>query len=537
MNRSAHVVLAIALVIGGIGAGYLLGRGSPRPTSDPGAGAAATAQQIWTCSMHPQVRLDRPGKCPICEMPLIPAGTAQAPADGAPMLQLSEHATAMASVETVAVERRELARELRAVGKVEFNESSLATITPRVDGYAERLFVNFTGVQIKKSDHLAEVYSPELLVAQQELLIALQGGDTGPLVETAKTKLKLLGLTEPQVANLVERRELTEHITLYSPISGTVIEKLIVDKAAFKAGEPLYRIADLETVWVYVDVYEYDLPWIRYGQRVSIIAEALPGVTFSGMVTFVQPVVNDLTRTIRVPVHVVNVGQKLKPGMFVSVVVHSALGPDGEARPTGVEGKHSCPMHPQVVQDAGGACPICEMPLEVIPGAPATQPPPAGHEAPATAPKFLCPMKCEKEKTYDQPGKCPVCEMALEPVKATPAGAGSLAIPVTAVLDSGTRKLVYVEKSKGLFEPREVVLGPRAGDFYAVSDGLAEGERVVTRGNFLIDSQFQVTGHPSLLYPGGLHATMGHQHGSTGATTTPPQPSPTKPDEHAGHKR
>ncbi|HEU4420286.1 MAG TPA: efflux RND transporter periplasmic adaptor subunit, partial [Planctomycetota bacterium] len=506
-------------------------RASPRSTADPGAGPAAASQQVYTCSMHPQVRLDRPGKCPICEMPLIPAASAQGSADGPPTMQLSEHAAAMASVETVAVERRELARELRTVGKVEFNESSLATITPRVDGYAERLFVNFTGVQIKQGDHLAEVYSPELLVAQQELLIALQGGDATPLVDTARTKLKLLGLTDTQVANLVEKKQLTERITLYSPISGTVIEKLVVDKAAFKAGEPLYRIANLETVWVYVDVYEYDLPWIRYGQKVSITAEALPGTPFSGMVTFVQPIVNEMTRTIRVPVHVENLGQRLKPGMFVSVVVHSALGPDGVARPTGVEGKHSCPMHPQVVQDTAGTCPICEMPLERIPGTPA-EPPHQGHESP----RFQCPMKCEKEKTYDQPGKCPVCEMALEPVKAIGAPGGSLAIPVTAVLDSGTRKLVYVEKSKGLFEPREIELGPRAGAFYPVAKGLAEGERVVTRGNFLIDSQFQITGHLSLLYPGGLHATMGHRHGGP-ATTTPPQPPPGKPDEHAGHKR
>lgn len=536
MRSSRQLSVPLVLLAVGVGAGYLLGhRASPAAVLG-GTGPAPAMQQVWTCSMHPQVRLDRPGKCPICEMPLIPAGTAQGPTDGPPMLQLSEHAVAMASVETAAVERRELSRELRAVGKVEFNESSLATITPRVDGYAERLFVTFTGVQIKQGDHLAEVYSPELLVAQQELLIALQGG-ASPLVETAKTKLKLLGLTETQVANLVDKKEVTERITLYSPITGTVIEKLVVDKAAFKAGEPLYRIANLDTVWVYVDIYEYDLPWLRYGQKVSITAESLPGTELTGMVTFVQPIVNDLTRTIRVPVHVVNVEHRLKPGMFVSVVVHAALGADGETTPTGVEGKFSCPMHPQVVQDATGTCPICEMPLEQIPGAPAEQPAHAGHEAQAPAPKFQCPMLCEKEKTYDQPGKCSVCEMALDAVKVPTPGSGPLAIPVTAVLDSGMRKLVYVEKSKGLFEPREVTLGPRAGAFYPVSDGVREGERVVTRGNFLIDSQFQVTGHPSLLYPGGLHATMGHQHGATSPPTTPPTPADAKPDEHTGHKR
>ena len=203
MTRSLQVVLAAALVAIGVAIGYSLHGGSPQSAADSRTGSAATSQRVWTCSMHPQVRPDRPGKCPICAMPLIQAGGEQRATGGAPLLQLSEHAVAMASVDTAPVERRELSRELRTVGKVEFNESSLATITPRVDGYAERLFVNFTGVAIKKGDHLAEVYSPELLVAQQELLIASQAEHSGPLVETAKTKLRLLGLTEAQVANLV----------------------------------------------------------------------------------------------------------------------------------------------------------------------------------------------------------------------------------------------------------------------------------------------------------------------------------------------
>ena len=218
---------------------------------------------------------------------------------------------------------------------------------------------------------------------------------------------------------------------------------------------------------------------------------------------------------------------------------HAALGADGETTPTGVEGKFTCPMHPQVLQDAAGACPSCGMPLEQVPGAPATATP----VDPAATPKFQCPMKCEGEKTYAQPGKCPVCEMVLEAGQPVVAVNGPLAIPKSAVLDSGMRKLVYVEKSKGLFEPRQVTLGPSAGAFYPVRAGLTEGERVVTRGNFLIDSQFQINGDPSLLYPGGLHASMGHQHGGTTTPTAPGKAAPVKPaadakpDEHAGHKR
>jgi multidrug efflux pump subunit AcrA (membrane-fusion protein) len=475
------------------------------------------------------------------------------------MLTLSDHALAMASVETAAIERRPLSREVRAVGKIEYNESALATITPRVDGYAERLFVNFTGIEINAGDHLAEVYSPELLVAQQELLIALQGGANGPLVETAKTKLRLLGLTNSQITDLADNKRVTDRVTLFSPISGTVIEKSIVEHAAFEAGDPLYRIANLDSVWVYLEIYELELPWIRYGQRVRITAEALPGREFEGLVTFVQPIVNETTRTVRVPVHIENPDHVLKPGMFVSTTIFASLSADGRAAPTGVEGRYSCPMHPQILRDEGGPCPACGMPLEQIPGSAAGAPPSdehAGHGAAAqshtasndarvnaapAATQYFCPMKCEGEKTYDQPGRCPVCNMRLKEVapEATRDGQGAngvdglVSVPVSAVLDSGTRRIVYIERSRGTFEPREVTLGPRAGGYYPVLKGLEAGERVVTRGNFLIDSQFQVTGHPSLFYPGGLHAAPPHQHGATEAPG-PAQP-PTPPPSTTGH--
>ena len=565
MKRRTAIVLVSIIVLVAAGAGYLLGSarsGSGGRSNAPGgmADVPSTAKQVYTCSMHPQVRLDQPGNCPICEMPLIPAASATTAAGEAPMLQLSEHAISMASVETVPIERRPLSRDLRAVGRIEYNESSLATITPRVDGFAERLFVSFTGVEIRKGDHLAEVYSPELLVAQQELLIAMQSGTGNSLAEVAKTKLRLLGLTEQQVTDLVEKKQTTDRVTLYSPISGTVIEKSIVEKASFKAGDALYRIANLDSVWVYLEIYEYDLPWVRYGQKVRITAQAIPGRPFDGVVTFVQPVVNEQSRTVRVPVYVDNKDHALKPGMFVTALIAAELTSEGRAAPTGVEGRYSCPMHPQVLADEAGACPICQMPLEKIPDGEAAvaADPHTAHDTPTPATsvpvsaKYYCPMKCEGEKTYDQPGRCPVCNMKLKEVPAKPAvvakGSGVLAVPVSAVLDSGTRQIVYIEKSRGLFEPRELTLGPRAGDYFAVLAGLAEGERVVTRGNFLIDSQFQVTGHPSLFYPGGLHASMGHQHGASAApgasgTQTPPAtPAPTSntppptPPAPAGHK-
>jgi Cu(I)/Ag(I) efflux system membrane fusion protein len=532
MKRSLIVgscaVLALALGLGG----YVLGR-STAPRSAAGergqhaAPADAAGTPVWTCSMHPQVRLDRPGDCPICQMPLIPAAAAGGAAGEATMLRLSEHALAMASVETVEVGYRPLARDLRAVGRIEYNESSLATITPRVDGFVERLFVNVTGVRIRKGDHLAEVYSPELLAAQQELLIALQSGAAGSaLAEVAGTRLRLLGLTEAQVTDLVEHRRTTDRVTLLAPIDGTVIERGATQGGAFRAGDALYRIANLDSVWVYLEVYEYDLPWVRYGQRVRLSAEAIPGRVFEGMVTFVQPLVSDESRTVRIPVHIDNADQALKPGMFVSAAIEAVLTPAGRAAPTGVEGMFTCPMHPQVLREEDGSCPACEMALEQIPGGPAAaaahdHAAPAGMEvgpASAAAGEYACPMTCEGERTYDEPGRCPVCRMRLQEVESPHAGAsadvgaGTLAVPASAVLDSGMRHIVYVERSRGLFEPRELVLGPRAGEYYAVLSGIAAGERVVTRGNFLIDSQFQITGRPSLFYPGGLSAPMGHEH-------------------------
>ena len=190
--------------------------------------------------------------------------------------------------------------------------------------------------------------------------------------------------------------------------------------------------------------------------------------------------------------------------MFVSAVIRSALAGDGRAAPTGVEGKFSCPMHPQVLRDEPGQCPICEMRLEQIPGLEPRDRRVTSRPS-ATASHYACPMECEGTKTYAEPGSCPVCRMRLELDSASPtSGPGLLAVPASAVLDSGTRRIVYVEQSRGLFEPREVTLGRARASSSRCSMGLAEGERVVTRGGFLIDSQFQITGHPSLFYPGGL---------------------------------
>lgn len=405
------------------------------------------------------------------------------------MLELSDHALAMAGVETVAVGRREMSREIRAPGKVRYNETALANITVRVEGYVERLFVDYTGIEVKPGDHLVEIYSPDLLVAQQELLIALDSRHNPALVESARRKLLLWGLTREQVDALVRERKVSDRITIFSPIRGTVTEKMVVEKAMVKPGEMLYRLANLESVWVYLDIYEYELPWVQYGQMAEIKSEAFPGRSFTGRVWFISPVLDEETRTVKVLLNIGNSDHKLKPGMYVSAVIRAEILPDGNPAPTGIEGQWSCLMHPLVLQPQSGQCPLCKMELVRIPGTPAK---PEGGQL-------------------------------------------LLAVPVTAVLDSGVRKLVYVEKSKGRFAPVEIVTGPRTDDFYPVLGGLNEGDRVVTRGNFLLDSQSQILGLPGLFHKEGAAGTAAHQHGGTSPFPTSPAGG-AKPQIHDRHK-
>lgn len=483
-RRNLFSMLAVVLVVGA--SALLLNRASDAGTDS----AAETSGQIWTCSMHPQVRLPKPGKCPICSMPLVPANNPAATNEtSGSMLELSEHARAMASVETVPVQRCKMSREIRVVGKVQYNETALANITIRVEGYVERLFVDYTGIEVKPGDHLVEIYSPDLLVAQQELLIALESQRGSALIESAKRKLLLWGLTREQVDDLVRNKKVSDRITLFSPIQGTVTEKMVVQKAMVKPGEMLYRLANLESVWVYLDIYESELAWVQYGQMVEVKAEALPGQSFSGRVWFISPVLNEETRTVKVLLNINNAERKLKPGMYVSAVIRAELQADGKPAPSGVEGQWSCPMHPLVVLPRGGECPVCKMSLVQIPGTPVS-----GNS--------------DDEQLL-------------------------LAVPVTAVLDSGVRKLVYVEKTQGQFIPVEIVTGPRTDDSYPVLTGLNEGDKVAVRGSFLLDSQFQIRGLPSLFYKEGQAAVVGHQHGGAALPAVPAaSDAKPQPEEH-----
>ncbi|MDP1961511.1 MAG: efflux RND transporter periplasmic adaptor subunit, partial [Reyranella sp.] len=225
----------------------------------------------------------------------------------------------------------------------------------------------------------------------------------------------------------------------------------------------------------------YELSWVKYGQSVEIKSEAIPGQSFTGRVGFINPVLNEESRTVKVLVSVDNTEKLLKPGMFVSATIHAELRADGKAAPTGVEGLWTCPTHPFVFQREPGQCPSSNVPLVQIPGGP-------------------------KPETEQLP----------------------LVVPLTAVLDSGLRKLVYVERAKGQFVPVEIEVGPRTDDAYLVLSGLSEGDLVVTRGNVLLDSQFQIRGLPSLFYKDGQGPAASHAHDSpspAGTKNVPPSTS------------
>lgn len=500
------------------------------------AAATAAGSDVWTCSMHPQIRLPQPGNCPICGMALIPVSKLPAARDDL---------EARAGLVTEPIARHELFKEIRTVGKLDYSERQVAFITSRIDGRVDRLFVDFTGVDVKKGDHLVEIYSPDLLVAQNELLIGLEAFETEKpstsavksfsqsRLESARTKLRLLGILDDQIREIEKSRKPTTHLTIYAPMGGTVIKKDVRVGQYLKTGDPVYLIADLDPIWLYLNIYEFDVGWIRFGQTVDVKLEAFPGEIFTGSIMFIDPFLDDASRTNRIRVNIKNPDRLLKPQMFATATIHVRLRPDGNPEPTGMEGMFVCPMHPEIMQPRPGQCPICEMPLERVPElgskgrtqpskpeAKQTEKPKvdhsahaehAGHEGHAAAPST------GKKRT------------ALN---------GVLAIPVSAVLDTGRRRITYRLTGDGAYELVELKLGPRAHatdksgqrrEYFVVLDGVKEGDQVVSQSGFLLDSQRQIEGMPSLLYPKGQAGTALHSgHGDHGGA------SPAKPKPAAG---
>jgi len=472
------IVILLVFAFGFLIRGLFMPAPIPDTRSTPGHEAhAGTSQEetVWTCSMHPQIRLPKSGLCPICNMELIPASKGKSEdMEDMRRLTVSDNARMLMDIETVPVERKFVTATVRAVGKVEYDETRLASITAWIPGRLDRLFVDYTGVPVQKGDHLVSLYSPQLLTAQEELLQALEAvknindsnlsimrETAGATVTASRDKLRLWGLTAGQIDEIEKSGKVSDHMTIYAPVGGIVVHKNALEGMYVQEGTRIYTIADLSQLWVKLDAYESDLEWLRYGQKVEFTTVAHPGKVFTGTIAFIDPILNERTRTVKVRVNVPNSQGQLKPGMFVKAVIQANVAGGGRIMDADLAGKWICPMHPDVIKDRAGTCDICEMPLATTDSLGYASDDPASAEKP-------------------------------------------LVIPVSAAMVTGMRAIVYVQlpgEEKLTFEGREIVLGPRAGDYYLVRSGLQEGERVVVKGNFKLDAELQIQAKPSMMTP------------------------------------
>lgn len=483
MNRSfqprsllRHPVVFVGAVILAFVLGSWFTRSeSPRGNDTADAVVASDeAPTFYTCSMHPSVRLTDPdAKCPICFMDLIPVQETGGGPEAQRQLVLDAGRVASARIETSLVQRFFPESSVRLYGKLTYDETRVARIAAYFPGRIEKLFVNYMGVPIARGEHVAEMYSPELLTAFAELREAARSASNAeamsPVVrrssldvlESARQKLRLLGVGKDVVA-AVERGDFDgERFTVTSPISGVVTALSVREGDYVNTGDPVATVADLTRLWLDLEAYESQLATLEWGQRATFTVESHPGEVFEGRIAFIEPMVDERTRTAAVRIAVDNAQRHLKPGMFASATVHMRVNATGAILSDELAGRWVAPMHPTIVKDGPGTCEICGMALVRaetlgVVGAPSTDPPP-------------------------------------------------LVIPRSAVLFTGERSVVYVEvpgTEMPTYELREVRIGPRAGAFVTVREGLEEGEAVVTHGAFRIDSDMQIAAKPSMMMPG-----------------------------------
>ncbi|MCG8314068.1 MAG: efflux RND transporter periplasmic adaptor subunit [Pseudomonadales bacterium] len=452
---------------------------SPTTTQETSSNA------YYTCSMHPQIRSEDPnGRCPICGMSLVPvqAELRHIPTNTNRQISMSAAAMKLADIDTTPVTRGYPLKEVRLFGNIGFDETQIADISAYFPGRIERLFVNYEGIPVKAGDHLAEVYSPDLITAQQELKEALKAASqtqTNSLysqqsaqanLNAARDKLRLWGLTATQIRKIENSHSVQETLTIYSPQNGIVIQQDVQEGKYLNTGDRIYRVASLDRLWINLEAYESQLPWLRLGQPVVFETDAQPGKSFHGKISFISPTVNPKKRTVAVRVNIENATGTLKPGLFVRASVKSKIAGYGRVLDSGLKGKWIGPMHPEVVMDGPGTCPICGMDLVPV-----------------------------SELGYFD-------DSSLRP---------PLLIPASAPLITGKRAIVFVKVNNSkipTFESKEIKLGPRAGDFFIVEDGLKEQERVVTKGAFKIDSAMQIGAKPSMMNDQYEPNSQAHQH-------------------------
>ncbi len=437
--NTRQLAKAGGLLLGGIILGWLLFGGS----SSQKDGTADINQHVqeahtdeegdivYTCSMHPQIRQNEPGNCPICGMELIPAGNGGSDTgsgDDPYTTTMTQTAMKLAQVQTVEATRTIAVKKSRMPGKVMIDERKLSIIPAHFPGRIEKLYLDFTGAYVEKGDPIASVYSPELVTAQKELLGAYRNRESNPALYQATRKKFINWEISPKVIDqILKRGTAQENFDIHSHQNGYVTKRYVAVGDHIHFGKPIFEIADLSTIWIEFEAYENDLAGISRGDRVEFTVGAYPGETFGANVTYIDPILDDQRRTVTIRAEASNSDLRLKPNMLAKGVISSELN--------------------------GG-----------------------------------------------------------EP---------QLQIPASSILWTGERSLVYVQQpdsDRPSFEAREVILGARVGDHYVIKEGLREGEKVVIKGNFMIDSAAQLADKKSMMNqePGQSNgrAPGGHNHGS-----------------------
>ena len=302
---------------------------------------AQMEHETYICPMHSTVVSDKPGSCPICNMDLVEKEVTGS-SEGEATVQIDPATIQNIGVKTMVVAKQPLTRTVRAVGRVDYDETRIMDVNSKIAGWVEELYVDYTGQWVKKGQPLLALYSPELVAAQEEYLTALdyaermrggvdrdvaQGADD--LLVAARQRLLYWDISAGQIAELEKTRQVGRTMPILAPRSGIVTHKDVLEGAYIRSGQHLYRIADLSVVWIYADVYEYEMPWISKGQRVEVSLSYLPGEQFEGKVDYIFPFMNEKTRTVQVRMVFDNADGALKPDMYADVVIRPEVAREG----------------------------------------------------------------------------------------------------------------------------------------------------------------------------------------------------------------
>ncbi len=486
MKSSILLPVAVAAALLGLGGGYLLhaGFGAPAASSGESASSSQGGTTLYTCGMHPEVIQDHPGTCPQCGMQLTPleaegestpAAEKQdrkilywvAPMDpsyvrdgpgkspmgmdlvpvyedevkGGPTVRIDPATEQNMGIRTAPVVRGPLVHEVRAVGNVLYDERSIGVVSLKIGGYVDKLLVDETGVGVKKGDPLFEMYAPDVVQAQDELLSTKKNLDAATtdeqrkewqsLFDHSREKLLRWDVSEDQIQEVLKRGTSQKDLVWQSPFSGIVLHKNVLEGAYYKPGEALYRIAGLDTVWVNVSIFEYEFPWVEVGQHARMDLPYYPGEVFEGTVDFIYPYLDPTTRDRKVRLVFDNPGRELLPDMYATVYIESKLSDE------------------------------------------------------------------------------------------------AVLVPGEAVLDTGTRQIVFVARGKGTFDPREVRVGLEArGGQREVVKGLVPGEQVVTSGQFLLDSESKIKEAIQKMLAGRKATAATGSPGAAAPSPSEPKPGP-----------